>query len=235
MKRVITIFVFAALASHVLLAQDTLPIDSIARLNEVIINYQADKLTPITYQNINNKELEAKSTGQEPSFILAQTPSITNYSDAGNSQGYSYFRLRGIDQTRVNITLDGVPLNEPEDQGAYFSNYPDIFNSVSKVQIQRGVGTSKNGAASYAGSIEMFSPNLQDSAKTTFGLGYGSFNSLRAFGEFNSGVKKGKALYVRASQIYSQGYKYHSSNNSQSLFLSGGLFYCIVLKKVYGF
>ncbi len=123
------------------------------------------------------------------------------------------------------MTLDGVPLNEPEDQGAYFSNYPDILNSVSKIQIQRGVGTSKNGVASYGGSVQLFSPNLADSTKTTFGLGYGSFNSLRVFGEYNSGIKNKKALYVRASQIYSDGYKYHSSNNSQSVFLSGGFFH----------
>lgn len=123
------------------------------------------------------------------------------------------------------MTLDGIPLNEPEDQGAYFSNYPDILNSVSKIQIQRGVGTSKNGVASYGGSVQLFSPNLADSTKTTFGLGYGSFNSLRAFGEYKSGIKNKKALYVRASQIYSDGYKYHSSNNSQSVFLCGGLFH----------
>ena len=91
------------------------------------------------------------------------------------------------------MTLDGVPLNEPEDQGAYFSNYPDILNSVSKIQIQRGVGTSKNGVASFGGSVQLFSPNLADSTKTTFGLGYGSFNSLRAFGEYNSGYKKQKS------------------------------------------
>jgi iron complex outermembrane recepter protein len=180
---------------------------------------------PITFQVISLNELKTKSIGQEPSFIFAGTPSITNYSDGGNSQGYSYFRLRGIDQTRINMTLDGVPLNEPEDQGAYFSNYPDIFNSLSRVVIHRGIGTSKNGVASYAGSISLFSPDLKDSLKTTFGLGYGSFNSYRIFGEFNSGVKNHKALYIRASQVYSDGYKVHAANNSQSVFLSTGLFY----------
>ncbi|MEO8146788.1 MAG: TonB-dependent receptor [Bacteroidia bacterium] len=206
-------------------AQDTLKFDAAHQLKEVTVTYQADRLTPITFQNISGKELQTKSTGQEPSFLLSETPSITVYSDAGNTQGYSYFRMRGIDQTRINMTLDGVPLNEPEDQGAYFSNYPDILNSVSKIQIQRGVGTSKNGVASYGGSVQLFSPNLYDSTKTTFGFGYGSFNSLRAFGEFNSGVKKRKALYVRASQIFSDGYKYNSSNNSQSIFISSSLFY----------
>lgn len=215
----------SALFSNYAFAQISNQVDSIKQLKEIIITYQADKLTPITFQNISSKDLKTKSTGQEPSFLLSETPSITNYSDAGNSQGYSYFRLRGIDQTRINMTLDGVPLNEPEDQGAYFSNYPDILNSVSKIQIQRGVGTSKNGVASYGGSVQLFSPNLYDSTKTTFGLGYGSFNSLRAFGEYNSGLKNRKALYVRASQIYSDGYKYNSSNNSQSVFISSGLFY----------
>lgn len=225
MTRYIILFLLTILISLQLKAQDTLRIDTLQTLQEVVITYQADKRTPITFQNIYSKDIKAKSTGQEPSFLLAETPSITNYSDAGNSQGYSYFRLRGIDQTRINMTLDGVPLNEPEDQGAYFSNYPDILNSVSKIQIQRGVGTSKNGVASYGGSVQLFSPNLADSTKTTFGLGYGSFNSLRVFGEYNSGIKNKKALYVRASQIYSDGYKYHSSNNSQSVFLSGGLFH----------
>ncbi len=205
-------------------AQDTIWIVKTKELKEITVTYQADRLTPITFQNISSKEIKAKSTGQEPSFLLSETPSTTVYSDDGNTQGYSYFRMRGIDQTRINITLDGVPLNEPEDQGAYFSNYPDIFNSVSKIQIQRGVGTSKNGVASLGGSIQLFTPNLNDSLKTTIGIGYGSFNSLRAFGEFNSGVKNRKALYVRTSQIYSDGYKYNSSNNSQSVFISGGLF-----------
>jgi iron complex outermembrane receptor protein len=225
MMKYFILTIFTLLSIGQLSAQDTLRNDSLHTLQEVVVTYQADKQTPITFQNIYSKDIKAKSTGQEPSFLLSETPSITNYSDAGNSQGYSYFRLRGIDQTRINMTLDGLPLNEPEDQGAYFSNYPDILNSVSKIQIQRGVGTSKNGVASYGGSIQLFSPNLADSTKTTFGLGYGSFNSLRVFGEYNSGIKNKKALYVRASQIYSDGYKYHSSNNSKSVFLSGGLFH----------
>ena len=224
MTKLYLLTIFTLLSFVNLTAQDTLRSDRTKHLEEVVITYQADKRTPVTFQNIYLKEIKEKSTGQEPSFLLSQTPSITNYSDAGNSQGYSYYRIRGIDQTRVNTTFDGMPMNEPEDQGAYFANYPDILNSVSKIQIQRGVGTSKNGVASYGGSLQLFSPNLSDSTKTTFGLGYGSFNSLRVFGEYNSGIKNKKALYVRSSQIYSDGYKYHSSNNSQSVFLSGGLF-----------
>ena len=223
---IILLFASASLKAQVASNPDTAHLkDTTHVIKEVVVTYQADKLTPVTFQNISGKELQAKSTGQEPSYLLAQTPSITVYSDAGSTQGYSYFRMRGIDQTRINISLDGVPLNEPEDQGAYFSNYPDIMNSVSKIQIQRGIGTSKNGVGSYAGSVQLFSPNLFDSTYTTVGFGYGSFNSHRVFAEYNSGVKNKKAFYVRASQIYSDGYKYHSSNNSQSVFMGGDLIY----------
>jgi len=219
------LFIILLFAAVQLKAQATLKRDTTHLIKEVVVTYQADKLTPVTFQNISGKDLKAKSTGQEPSYLLLETPSITVYSDAGSSQGYSYFRMRGIDQTRISISLDGVPLNEPEDQGAYFSNYPDIMNSVSKIQIQRGIGTSKNGVASYGGSVQLFSPNLYDSTYTTIGIGYGSFNSHRIFGEFNSGIKNNKAFYVRASQVYSDGYKYNSSNNSQSVFMSGDLIY----------
>ncbi|MBS0030419.1 TonB-dependent receptor [Chitinophaga sp. 22321] len=227
MKRNFLALMAGLLCSLFANAQDSLSQqkDSSRTLREVVVTYQAGKTTPVTWQNINMKMLEEKNTGQEPTFLLSATPSITVYSDAGNQQGYSYYRLRGMDQTRINTTLDGMPLNEPEDQGAYFSNYPDILNSVSQLQIQRGAGTSKNGAASYAGSLQLFSPQLSDSAKTTIGAGYGAYNSFRIFGEYNSGIKNRKALYVRASQIYTDGYKYHAFNNSQSIFISGGLFY----------
>ncbi|TWF42864.1 iron complex outermembrane receptor protein [Chitinophaga polysaccharea] len=208
-------------------AQDSLPTkkDSTRRLQEVVVAYQAGKNTPVTYYNMDMKVLGEKNTGQEPSFLLSETPAVTVYSDAGNQQGYSYYRIRGMDQTRINTTLDGMPLNEPEDQGAYFSNYPDILNSVSQLQLQRGVGMSKNGAASYAGSAQLSSPNLGDTAHTMLGIGYGSYNSFRVFGAWNSGIKNHKALYVRASQVYTDGYKYHAFNNAQSVFVSGGLFY----------
>lgn len=220
-----TLLIILLFASPALKAQRLVKPDTVHKIKEVAVVYQADKLTPVTFQNISGKDLKARSTGQEPSYLLSETPSITVYSDAGSTQGYSYFRMRGIDQTRINISLDGVPLNEPEDQGAYFSNYPDLINSVSRLQIQRGVGTSKNGVASYGGSVQLFSPNLYDPAYTTLGFGYGSFNSYRAFAEFNSGRQNNKAFYARASQLYADGYKHHSSNLSQSAFLSGELIY----------
>lgn len=199
-------------------AQDT------TQLKTVVITSQANEKTPITFQNINTKELTIKSVGQEPSILLSTTPSVTSYSESGGTQGYSYFRLRGIDQTRINFTLDGMPLNEAEDQGFYFSNFPDLLNSISKIQVQRGVGSTKNGNASYGGSLQLSSPTLSDAAQTNLGLSYGSYNTYRAFAEYNSGIKNNAAIYARASYLHSNGYKYHAGNTGQSAFVSGALF-----------
>jgi iron complex outermembrane recepter protein len=182
--------------------------------------YSAEK-TPISFLNIDRVTFQQRSTGQEPSFILSQlSPSITVHSDAGSYQGYSYMRMRGIDQTRINFTLGGMPLNEPEDQGAYFSNYPDLLNSVGTIQVQRGVGTTKNGSASYAGSIQLGLPNIAEKMQTQIGIGYGSYNSYRAFANFNSGLIAGNKLSIsaRLSYLHSDGYRDHSQNTSQSAF-----------------
>ncbi|MDU0371384.1 TonB-dependent receptor [Hymenobacter endophyticus] len=199
--------------------------DTTQALPEVTVTYRAGSRTPVTFLNLSGQELKARSVGQEPSFLLTQTPAVTAYSDAGSTQGYAYFRLRGIDQTRINSTLDGVPLNEPEDQGAYFSNYPDLFNSLSSVQLQRGVGTSQNGVASFGGSLQLTSVSLLDSAHTTLGGGYGSYNSYRLYGEHASGRRGHGAFYARVSHLHSDGYKIRSANTSSSVYLSGGLFY----------
>ena len=213
-----------AIAPLVTCAQDAILQDTVRTLGEHNVVYLADQLTPITFQDLGKDDLSIRSHGQEPSAVLAGLPSISFYSDAGSGQGYSYLRLRGIDQTRVNMSYDGMPLNEPEDQGFYFSNLPDILNSVSRVQVQRGVGTTKNGVASFAGSVELSAPSLYDSTRTSFSAGIGSFNTSCMNAEYNSGVDKGRALYVRASNIHSDGYRYHTRNDSRSLSLIGGAF-----------
>src|ERR1700759_4953304 len=181
-RRNTTILLFALLSSSLTSnAQVAATADSAHTMKELVVTTKADKRTPITFQNLSGKDLQARSTGQEPSYLLSETPSITVYSDAGSTQGYSYLRMRGIDQTRINLSFDGVPLNEPEDQGAYFSNHPDLLNSVGKVQIQRGIGTSKNGVASYGGGIQFFSPTLYGTGFSRAGASYGSFNTHRVF------------------------------------------------------
>ena len=217
MKKILSLLICIA---NISISQNIFQTDSINQLTEINATYYAQHQTPITHQNIKLEDIQKKSIGQEPAFIFANTPSIIAYADGGHSQGYSYFTLRGIDQTRINITLDGMPLNDPADQAFYFSNYADILNSISKIQIQRGVGVSKNGNASYAGSIELFSPQLNNNNKE-IGIGYGSYNTLRAYGTYNTSLNN-KSLHLRVSQIYSDGFKQHSTNNSKSIFLSGG-------------
>lgn len=188
----------------------------------VITPFSSSIKSPLTITNIGRKELSRKHYGQEPSAILSQTPSVTFYTDAGNSAGYSYFRIRGIDQTRINMSLNGVPLNEPEDQGVYFSNYPDFLTSVSAVQIQRGAGYSRNGVAAYGGSLYFESLLFKDSAQRQLSAGYGSFNAYRINGSLNTGLRNNTGLYASASHLHSDGYKDHSGNTSSSFFLSTG-------------
>lgn len=195
-----------------------------AQLEEVSINaVRAERNLPVTETTIDKNTIQQNYTGQEMPVILAKTPSITWYSDGGNYTGYSYLRLRGMDQTRINFTLNGVPLNEPEDQGAYFSNYPDFLNSVRSIQVQRGVGISTNGTASFAGSVNMESPSLTDSAYTQLNSSYGSYHTYRVSPEFNTGLLKNNwSFYGRYSNTGSDGFREHSGTQGQSFFFSGG-------------
>ncbi len=120
------------------------------------------------------------------------------------------------------MSLNGVPLNEPEDQGVYFSNYPDFLESVSGVQIQRGAGYSRHGVAAYGGSLYFESVRFKDSAGGQSSAGFGSFNTYRLNGSMNTGLKNDFGLYARASHLHSDGYRDHSANTSSSVFLNPG-------------
>ncbi len=193
-------------------------------LEETIIqSVRADRMLPVTETDLNKETIRHNYVGQEMPAMLANTPSFTWYADGGNANGYSYMRLRGIDQTRINFTLNGIPLNEPEDEGAYFSNYPDFLNSVNSIQIQRGVGLSTNGVASFAGSVNIESPSLNDSAYTSLSTDYGSYHTYRISPEFNTGILKNHwSFYGRFSSLSSDGFREHSGTNGQSFFFSGG-------------
>ena len=181
---------------------------------------------PLSQTRRTRDDLEAAYSGQEMPLMLAKLPSITATSDAGSEAGYSYFRLRGLDQTRLNITLDGVPLNEPEDQGLYFSNFPDFANSIQSVQVQRGVGTSSYGTASYAGAVSFESIALAAAPRGgEVQVTGGSYDTRRASLEYATGLRpSGFAGYARLSGQTTDGYRRHSGNRSESAFLSGGYF-----------
>ena len=130
MKKIFTILCFLTLT---LSAQDT---TKTIRLTDIeVTGVRTDSRTPISQKTITSDDITRVYQGQEMTYILDKTPSIISQSDGGQPNGYTTFRLRGIDQTRINMTLNGVPLNEPEDQGVYFSNYPNFAINVKSLQV----------------------------------------------------------------------------------------------------
>lgn len=187
---------------------------------------RGDAAAPVTRATIDEAELDRRYFGQELPLLLTTAPSVTAYSDAGSFSGYSYMRLRGIDQSRINMTLDGIPLNDPEDHFVYFSNFPDLTNSLQSVELQRGVGASSNGVASYAGSLTMESVSLAGARRGgDVQVERGSFASNRGSAEYATGLLPSRlSFYGRVSAQQTDGYRRHSSNRSESFFASGGYF-----------
>ena len=138
----------------------------------VISTVRAKNSTPTTFTNLDKKEIESLDQSKDFPFLLNMTPSTVISSDAGNGVGYTGVRVRGIDPTRVNITVNGIPINDPESQGMFWVNMPDLASSTQSVQIQRGVGTSTNGAASFGASVNIRTNDLAEDKYTlaTFGL-----------------------------------------------------------------
>lgn len=181
---------------------------------------------PITQRVVTRDALEARYSGQEMPLLLTDLPSMTSYADNGAYSNYTYMRLRGIDQTRINITLDGVPLNDAEDQGVFFSNFPDFGNSLESVQIQRGIGTSSQGTAPYAGSINFESVALARAPRGgELQVSRGSYDTNRGSAEWQSGpLAERFAVYGRLSSQRTDGFRHHSGNRSEGGFLSAGYF-----------
>lgn len=213
-----------------LVAQNSGPTDSLAvQLEEInISSVRVAVDEPVTATTVTKQEIQENFEGQDGAFLLERlAPSIVTYSESGTSfSNYGQMRLRGIDQTRINITLNGVPLNDMIDQGVFFSNMIDFGNSLESVQIQRGVGTSTNGVASYAGSVNFESPALTGSnSYSNIELTGGSFNTFRASAEVSTGLQEnGTSFYARVSHIQSDGYRHNTSTNANSFFFSGGYF-----------
>jgi iron complex outermembrane receptor protein len=198
------------------------------RLERVMISaVRAEGEAPISQKTLTRADLQPRYFGQDvPLLLQGAAPSLTSYAETGNYWGYSYIRLRGIDQSRINLTIDGIPLNDPEDQVLYFADFPDLANSLNSVQVQRGVGTSSNGTAAYGGSINMETVPLTGPAHgATLQLAGGSFGSRRASLEYRSGLLPSRfAVYGRLSALSTDGYRYHSGVDGRSAFVSAGYF-----------
>ena len=197
------------------------------RLESVqVVAIRGGDAAPISEKTLSRADIQRRYTGQETPILLQQAPGITAYSESGSASNYSYMRMRGIDQTRINITLDGIPLNEPEDQGLFFSNFPDFANSVGSVQVQRGVGSSTHGVASYAGSVNFESMPIAGVGRGgELQITRGSYNTSRASATYQTGLTgSGLAGYARGSVQRTDGYRFNSGNRSHSWFGSGGWF-----------
>lgn len=216
---------------------DQLPIDGDVRLDislkesiikgEEVIVYatRANEKTPTTYSNISAKEIEERNLGQDIPFVLRYTPSIVVTSDAGNGVGYTGIRIRGSDPTRINVTVNGIPINDSESHGTFWVNMPDFTSSVDNIQIQRGVGTSTNGAAAFGASVNLQTDMPDQEAYASINNSFGSFNTWKNTVELNSGLINNRwAFQGRLSRIASDGYIDRASSDLKSYFLSGGYY-----------
>ena len=193
---------------------------------EVVISAtRASVKTPSTYQNISKQELKGKNLGQDIPFLLESTPSVVVTSDAGAGIGYTGIRIRGTDITRINVTINGVPLNDPESQGVFWVNMPDFASSVDNIQVQRGVGTSTNGAAAFGASINIQTQKLNAGPYAEINSSAGSYNTFKDNIGFGTGLIGGKwAVDGRLSKITSDGYIDRAFSDLKSFFVSGGYY-----------
>ena len=195
-------------------------------LQEVHINaLRATAQTPMSYSNIGAQQLDEQNLGQDIPYMLSLTPSVVTTSDAGAGIGYTGFRVRGSDPTRINVTIDGIPLNDPESQGVWWVNMPDFTSSVEDIQIQRGVGTSTNGAGAFGASINLKTQSLRAKPYATTSNTIGSYSTLKNNVEFGTGLLADKfTLDGRLSRISSDGYIDRATSNLKSLYLSGAYY-----------
>ncbi|HVQ28392.1 MAG TPA: TonB-dependent receptor, partial [Vicinamibacteria bacterium] len=187
---------------------------ALPRLEESVVvdAVRAAEWVPVTTQDMGREAISGLDHGQEMPFLLKQAPSLTQYSDGGAEGGYSYLYLRGIPQTRLNLTLDGVPLSDGEDGAFYWVDLPGLAGSVDNVQIQRGVGTSSFGAAAFGGAVHLESTPADGGKPALEGaLGGGSLGTMRgSLGAHSGSLGAGFAAFARATYQETDGYRDHS-------------------------
>ena len=182
---------------------------------------RAGEKAPFTKTNLSKKEIEKQNLGQDLPYILNQTPSVVVNSDAGNGVGYTGIRIRGTDVTRINVTLNGIPYNDAESQGTFFVDLPDFISSVNSIQVQRGAGTSSNGAGAFGATINMSTNEVNMNPYAELNNSYGSFNTWK------NTVKAGTGLIgdhfttdIRLSRIASDGFIDRATSDLKSFYFS---------------
>lgn len=205
--------------------------------DEIIVQAtRAGTNTPMAYENIKADVLAPVNVGQDLPVLLDLSPSVVTTTDAGAGVGYTGIRIRGSDATRVNVTINGIPVNDPESHGVWWVNMPDIVSSVEDVQIQRGVGTSTNGAGAFGASINLQTENLSRDPYSQLDVSGGSFNTHKETFKFGTGMINDKFNFSgRLSNIMSDGYIDRASSDLKSYFLSGSYRSEKTLIKLLGF
>jgi iron complex outermembrane receptor protein len=222
------LFLATILESFFAIFAETIEKDSLStlKLQEVeIISIRANSKTPIAYSNMGKQEIESLNFGRDIPSLLTLTPSVITTSDAGTGIGYTGFRIRGTDANRINITTNGIPLNDSESHGVFWVNIPDFASSLQDLQVQRGVGTSTNGAGTFGASINMKTENIPVESYGEFNGSYGSFHTAKTTFKSGTGILgEHWAFDGRLSSITSDGFIDRASTDLKSYFLQGAYF-----------
>lgn len=174
-----------------------------------------------THSVIDNEEIKTQNVGPDIPFLLDQQPSVVTTSDAGAGVGYTGIRIRGVDATRINVTVNGITINDAESQGMYWVDLPDLASSVRDIEIQRGVGTSVSGAGSFGGAVNIRTNSFSNSPFGKFASSFGSFNTYKSTIALGTGLLGEKFSFdARLSNIHSDGYIDRASSDLRSAYLS---------------
>lgn len=184
------------------------------------VRVQAD--APVTHSNLTKKEISKRNLGQDIPMLLNYLPNVVSSSDAGAGIGYTYMSVRGSDASRVNVTVNGIPYNDAESQGTFWVNMGDFASSTQSLQLQRGVGTSTNGAGAFGASLNILTDAAATEAGGEISNSFGSFNTRKHTVKFTTGkVNEHFEFSGRVSNIYSDGYIDRASTDLKSYFLQG--------------
>lgn len=192
-------------------------------LEELVVKaVRVQKDAPIAFSNISKEEISNQNLGQDIPFLLNALPNVVTTSDAGAGVGYTGIRVRGSDATRVNVTINGIPLNDAESHGVFWVNMPDFASSVENLQLQRGVGTSTNGAGAFGASLNLLTDNTSEKAFDEISSSFGSFNTWKHTVKLGTGkINDHFEVVGRLSKITSDGYIDRASSDLKSYFLQG--------------
>jgi len=189
---------------------------------EVFVNaLRVDDSTPIAYSNISRADIESKNLGQDIPFLISTSPSVVSTSDAGAGIGYTGLRIRGVDPGRINVTINGIPVNDSESHGVFWVNMPDLASSTQNIQIQRGVGTSTQGAGAFGGSMNLQTALMNAEPYGEINTSVGSFGTQKFNVQLGSGLmENGWQFEGRLSKIDSDGYIDRASSDLQSFYFA---------------